>query len=200
VPLENPERSELTGIILLARSSFSFIRSLLLCSHFSSGCVRSSVHELTSNWKPGSAPSSRCASARAEETPQISFYGSPPLGFSVPYLARLELVIGYRQAANGCGLASHGLSLVLDLEGSTRTTGTPRDCPRNSRPDPQDVAGESYVGRTPHSRRVAETRHRHRREQCHEVHGALPQATFSNLAHFPRQPRRDPSAVTARRG
>jgi len=48
VPLENPERSELTGIILLASSSYPFIRCLLLCSHFSSPCVRLSVHELTS--------------------------------------------------------------------------------------------------------------------------------------------------------
>src|SRR5262249_11963161 len=46
VPLENSERSELTGIILLAGSSFPFIRCLLLCSHFSSSYVRSSVHEL----------------------------------------------------------------------------------------------------------------------------------------------------------
>ena len=113
----------------------------------------------------------------------------PLLGFSVAYMARLALGIGHRQAANGCRLASLGLSLVLDLEGSTGTTGTPRDRPRDSRPDPQDVAGESYLGCTQHSRRVAETRHRHRREKCHEVHGALPQATFSNLAHFPRQPR-----------
>jgi hypothetical protein len=50
-----------------------------------------------------------------------------------------------RQAGNGRGLASQGLSLVLDLESSTGTTGTPRDCPRDSRPDPQDVAGESYL-------------------------------------------------------
>src|SRR5262249_40953422 len=50
------------------------------------------------------------------------------LGFSVLYLARLALHASRRQAANGCGLASHGLSLVLDLEGSAGTTGTPRDC------------------------------------------------------------------------
>ena len=77
----------------------------------------------------------------------------PPLGFSVAYMARLALGISHRQAGNGCGLASQGLPLALDLEGSTGTTGTARDCPRDSRPDPQDVAGESYLGRTPHSRR-----------------------------------------------
>jgi hypothetical protein len=40
------------------------------------------------------------------------------------------------------------------------------------------------LGRTPHSRRVAETRPRHRREQCQQVPGALPHATFSNLRSF----------------
>jgi hypothetical protein len=39
----------------------------------------------------------------------------------------LALGIGHRQAANGCGLASHGLSLVLDLEGSTGTTWVARE-------------------------------------------------------------------------
>ena len=34
--------------------------------------------------KTGSAPSNRRASTLAEETPQINFHGSPPLGFSVP--------------------------------------------------------------------------------------------------------------------
>ena len=40
-------------------------------------------------------------------------------------MARLALGISHRQAGNGCGLALHGFSLVLDLEGSTGTTGTP---------------------------------------------------------------------------
>jgi len=62
-----------------------------------------------------------------KKRPKLASMGSPALGFSVPYLARLELGIGYRQAANGCGLASHGLSLVLDLEGSD---GDNRDAPR----------------------------------------------------------------------
>jgi hypothetical protein len=62
--------------------------------------------------------------------------GPLPVGFSVAYMARLAFHVSHRQAGNRCGLASHGLSLVLDLEASTGTTGTPRDCPRDSRPDP----------------------------------------------------------------
>jgi|SRR5215469_987950 len=41
---------------------------------------------------------------------------------------------------------------------------------RETRPDPQDVSEESHVGCTAHSRRAAQARHRHRREQCHQVH------------------------------
>ena len=51
--------------------------------------------------------------------------GSPLLGFSIPPLARLALDVGSRYAGNGCGLASSGVSLVLDLEGSTGTARTP---------------------------------------------------------------------------
>ena len=87
--------------------------------------------------------------------------------------------------------ASRGLSLVLGLEGSAGTTRTATDCPRDSRPDPQDVSGESHVGCTAHSRRTAQARHRHRREQCHQVHAALPQAP-SRPGEFHPEPLTDP--------
>jgi hypothetical protein len=40
-------------------------------------------------------------------------------------MAALAVDISHRQAANGCGLASHGLALVLDSEGSTGAIGRP---------------------------------------------------------------------------
>jgi hypothetical protein len=40
---------------------------------------------------------------------------------SVAPLARLALGVGHRQARNGRGLASCGLSFVLDLEGALPT-------------------------------------------------------------------------------
>ena len=40
-------------------------------------------------------------------------------------MARLALGISHRQAGNGCGLASHGFSLVLDLEGRRGQSGRP---------------------------------------------------------------------------
>ena len=54
--------------------------------------------------------------------------------------------------------------------------------------DPQHVPTESYLGCTAHSRRTAQTRHRHRPDQRHQVHGALPQATLANLARLPGEP------------
>jgi hypothetical protein len=51
-----------------------------------------------------------------------------------------------------------GFKLFLNwksrVEGSAGTARTAADCPRDSRPDPQDVSGESHVGYTAHSRRV----------------------------------------------
>ncbi len=42
---------------------------------------------------------------------------------------------------------------------------------------PQDVPGEPWLGRASHPRRAAQTRHRHRREQRQQIHGALPQTS-----------------------
>jgi hypothetical protein len=45
------------------------------------------------------------------------------------HMARLALGISHRQTGNGCGLASHGLSVVLDLESSTRQPRRPAIVP-----------------------------------------------------------------------
>ena len=37
---------------------------------------------------------------------------------------------------------------------------------------------------SPHPRRAAQARHRHRGDQCEQIYGALPQAAFADLAHF----------------
>jgi len=46
------------------------------------------------------------------------------MGLALPHLERLALGTGPRQARNGRGLASQGLSPFLDLESATRPTGT----------------------------------------------------------------------------
>src|SRR5436190_336478 len=96
--------------------------------------------------------------------------------------------VGHRQARNGRGLASCRLSFVLDLEGALRKTRTTRHFKRSPRSDSQDVPGESRLGCTTDPRRTAQTRHRHRREQCQQIYGALPQTAVSHLAHLPGEP------------
>jgi hypothetical protein len=49
------------------------------------------------------------------------------MGLAVSHLERLALGVGHRPARNGRGLASHGLSSFLDLEGTARRTGTTPD-------------------------------------------------------------------------
>src|SRR5256885_2103694 len=85
-------------------------------------------------------------------------------------------------------LASCRLSFVLDLEGALRKTWTTRHFKRSPRSDSQDVPGESRLGCTAHPRRTAQTGHRHRREQCQQIYGALPQTAVSDLAHLPGEP------------
>jgi putative transposase len=97
--------------------------------------------------------------------------------------------LNHRQARNGPCLASCRLSLVLDLEGAARPTGTTCHFARGPRSDPQDVPGEPHLGCTPHPRRTAQTRHRHRTDQCRQIHGALPQAAVSDLAYISRESR-----------
>jgi putative transposase len=75
-----------------------------------------------------------------------------------------------RQARNSHCLASCRLLPVLDLEGAARPTRTTAHFPRGPRSDPQDVPGESQLGCTPHPRRAAQARHRHRGEQRQQIH------------------------------
>jgi len=94
----------------------------------------------------GPAPPNRCASKVRQKAPEIDLRGPPTLGLCVPPLARLALDAGHRQTRDGRGLASQGLSPVLDVEGSARATRTTRRFPRGPRSDPQDVPGEPGWG------------------------------------------------------
>jgi hypothetical protein len=80
------------------------------------------------------------------------------MGLAVPPLARLAFRPGHRQARNGRGLASCGLSPVLDREGAARPIWATGAFARDPRSDPPDVPGESRLGGTPHPRRAAQTR------------------------------------------
>ena len=82
----------------------------------------------------------------AKKRPKLTSGDRLLVGLSIQFLARLALDVGHREARNGRGLASQGLSPVLDLEGSAGTTRTPHHCPRDPRSDPQDVPGEPWLG------------------------------------------------------
>src|SRR6266404_184578 len=138
--------------------------------------------------EPGFTPSNRRAPQVCRKAPKIDRGRPPAVDLSVAPLARLALAVGHRQARNGRRLASCRLSLVLDLEGALPKTRTTRHFKRSPRSDSQDVPGESRLGCTTDPRRTSQTRHRHRREQCQQIYGALPQTAVSDLAHLPGEP------------
>jgi transposase InsO family protein len=83
----------------------------------------------------------------ARKTPEIDLRRPFVVGLAVPRLERLALSASHRQAKNGHCLASRWLSFVLDLEGAARPTRTTAHFARSPRSDPQDVPGESRLGR-----------------------------------------------------
>ena len=96
--------------------------------------------------------------------------------------SEVAICFGDRQAGNGCRLASERLSPFLDMEDPTRPGGTASSSKRGPRSDPQNESRESALGCSPHSRRTAQTGHRHRPDQRGQVHGPPPQAAFADLA------------------
>ena len=77
------------------------------------------------------------------------------------------------------------LASLLGMEDSAGPAGKTHAGPRSPQPNPQDVPRESHLGCAAHPRRVAQTRHRHRGDQCKQIHGAQPQAAVADLAHLP---------------
>ena len=126
----------------------------------------------------------RCTSEICSKAPEIDLRRPPVVALPVPPLARLALGTGHRQTRNSPCLASCRLSLVLDLEGAARPTGTTCHFARGPRAGPQDVPGEPHLRCTPHPRRTSQTRHRRRREQSQQLYAALSQTPIANLAHI----------------
>ena len=124
VPLENLEVSERMGVISLLYLFHNSQRCSFLSRHFSPSVFHLSFAHCPPAGEPGSAPPDRRASAIREKTPFIDFRGPPIMGLAVPPMERLTLGAGHRQARNGRGLASQGLSSFLDLEGAARPTRT----------------------------------------------------------------------------
>src|SRR5258708_38568806 len=104
------------------------------------------------------------------------------MGVAVRSLERLAIFLGHRQTGNRHRLAPQGLPAVLDMESSSRPTRAPRGVERDSPTDSQDEPRESALGRAPHPRRIAQTRHRYRRDPRAPVHWPATETRPANLA------------------
>src|SRR5215471_17309386 len=105
------------------------------------------------------------------------------------HLAELAFCADHDPTGDGHRLALERFWLVLGLEGPTREAGTAGRASRGARMDTEDEPRESTLGRSADSRRVAQARHRHGRDECEQVLGAPPQPALSNLANLPGEPR-----------
>ena len=92
--------------------------------------------------------------------------GTLLLGVTVQELEGLAPGAGHRETGDGRGLASQGLSSVLDLDSQAeeRTSGIQ---PRDESSDPEDGRCQPALGRTPHPRRAAEVEYAPLRTNSH---------------------------------
>jgi len=140
---------------------------------------------------PRPPPPDRCPPARSQEATEADGGRSHPLGVAVCSLGRLAVCPGDHEAGNCDCLASPGLSAVLDVEGPAWPTRATRRSQRRPRPDSQDEPGQPALGCSPHSRRTAQARYRHRGNQRRQVHGPAPEAAVPDVAHLPGESPQD---------
>src|SRR6266550_5337674 len=89
----------------------------------------------------------------------------------------------HRRQARDCDrLAPERLSPFLDLEGPAWPTRASVDSERRTRADPSDEPRGPDLGRPQDSRRTAQTRYEHRRDQREQIHGPSPKAAIADLA------------------
>jgi hypothetical protein len=169
--------------------SFNFLHNSRRCSFLSRQssqlCLRSSVRALLSGSRTWLCASKSVCFRGPPEIARKLTSGDHPLWICLSRLWRdwrsalaivkPESVIAWQRA---------GFRLFLDLEGAARPNRTTAHFARGPRSDPQDVPGDSRLVCTPHPRRTAQTRHRHRGEQHQQIHGALPQTAISDAAHI----------------
>src|SRR5262245_46739614 len=96
-------------------------------------------------------------------------------------LDRLGIPRFHRQSRHGDRLAAAGLWPVLELQDSPWQARPPGGAETRSPGDPYAPPRKSTMGRSPHSRRTAQARHHHRRDQRHQVHGPAPPASATDL-------------------
>src|SRR5207247_7750709 len=99
----------------------------------------------------------------------------------------------HRRQARDCDrLAPERLSPFLDMEGPAWPTRASVDSERRTRADPSDEPREPDLGRPQDSRRAAQTRYAHRRDQREQIHGPSPEAAIADLADLLGESRAEP--------
>ena len=103
-------------------------------------------------------------------------------------MARVALSRTHREAGNGHRVAPARFSFVLDLEESTANG--PSGCAtRRSRPHSRALDGESALGGTADSRRVAEVGDLGQSVDRRHIHAAASAPAVTNVADLPYEPR-----------
>src|SRR5260370_25926209 len=87
--------------------------------------------------------------------------------------------------------APQRLPAVLDMESSSRPTRAPSGVETDSPTDSQDEPRESALGRAAHPRRIAQARHRYRRDQRGQVHRAQSEPAAANVSDLPGESRQE---------
>src|SRR5258708_30304625 len=99
----------------------------------------------------------------------------------------------HRRQARDCDrLAPERLSLFLDVEGPAWPTRASVGSERPTRSDPLDEPSEPNLGSPQDSRRTAQTRYEHRRDQREQVPGPSPEAAIADLADLLGESREAP--------
>ena len=125
--------------------------------------------------------------ATLREAAEADACGSTLVGMALYGLAGLEVRRLHHESLHRCRLASQGLSPVLDLEDSTWETRATERAEGSSRVDSHHEPRKSALGSSTDSWRIAQTRHRDRRNQCEQIHGAQSETAIADVADFPRE-------------
>src|SRR6516165_3943960 len=103
-------------------------------------------------------------------------------------MGRVALGTVHRKTGYRDCLAPPRIPFVLDMEGPALTTRAPTCLPGNPETDSENEPRQSDLGRPSHSRRTAQTWHRHRRDQREQVHGPPSESALADMANVPGKP------------
>ena len=101
------------------------------------------------------------------------------------HLAELALCTDHCPTADGHWMASQRIPSLLAVEIPPSPLRSSQGSGRDARTDSPDELRKPALGSAAHPWRTPQARHRHRRNQCQQVHGAGPQAAVSDLADLP---------------